>query len=263
MKKILKLGLLQRFLRVCRDKKYCLNVTSKLSFWCKIITKFYTSTALSTPRTPLAYLSVRRAQPTALSDSLPFPLIPLFHLSLDCHPLSVSMLNKTTDFRSWRPQFRSSMLLNHFHQDAQSRKTTVLPLYSCWSTRRWKHGSLQSEERISFHLADGDEQIVVPNGQHTRLLHLSHDSKTSWHPGVQKLYYFMRRPFYWPSMSVDCYATVRNYVTVVRNRFNLRRHDKRMNIFSTLTPLEFVVIDILETLLKVPRSNMYLAIISF
>ena len=130
---------------------------------------------------------------------------------------------------------------------------------------------LNGGERIPFALdetgvlrrhVERHPQIVVPESLQARVLYLSHHSKIAGHPGGRKLYYSLRRHFYWPSMPVACYATVRNCVSCAKNRIKLRRVSKKMKLFPASGPLEFVAIDILGELIRTPRRNRYLLVIS-
>ena len=103
---------------------------------------------------------------------------------------------------------------------------------------------------------------MVPASLQSRVLHIVHYEKTSGHPGGQKLYEQLRQDFYWPSMAVDAYATVRNCVTCARNRIKLRKHAKALKLFPALAPLEFVAIDLLGPLIRTPRGNRHLLVIS-
>ncbi len=48
------------------------------------------------------------------------------------------------------------------------------------------------------------EQAVIPVALRGRILHISHHSPLSGHPGGRKLYETLRRNHYWTTMSVDC-----------------------------------------------------------
>ena len=82
------------------------------------------------------------------------------------------------------------------------------------------------------------------------------------HPGGRKLYYSLRRDYYWPDMAVDCYATVRECVTCARNRIKLRKNRKMMTLFPAISPLVCVSIDILGDLMRTKRKNRYLLVIT-
>lgn len=78
-----------------------------------------------------------------------------------------------------------------------------------------------------------------------KFLYLCHQTKRSGHSRGRRLYYFLYRSFYWPSMFVEYYAAVRNSVSCVRNRIGLGQHDKSMKLFAALNPLKFISIKIL------------------
>ena len=93
------------------------------------------------------------------------------------------------------------------------------------------------------------------------MLHLEHYPKLASHPGGRRLYYSLRRDYYWPSMAVDCYATVKNCVTFAMNRVKLRKRAKFMRLFPAKEPLEFVSIDLLGELIRTRRGNRFLLVI--
>lgn len=53
-------------------------------------------------------------------------------------------------------------------------------------------------------------QVVVPETLRARLLTLCHTPVIAGHPGQNRMYYAMRRSYYWPNMAVDIAMTVRN-----------------------------------------------------
>ena len=80
-------------------------------------------------------------------------------------------------------------------------------------------------------------QVVIREILRARILHMEHHVKTSAHPGGRRMYYSIRREYYWPSMAVDCYNTVRNCETCAKNRVKLRKHKKYLRLFSATEPL--------------------------
>ena len=118
------------------------------------------------------------------------------------------------------------------------------------------------DEGILLRTASGGHQIVVPTSLQPRVLRIAHYSKISGHPGGRRLYQYLRRNFYWPSMAVDCYAVSKNCVQCARNRVRLRQHQKELRLFPASSPLEFVAIDLLGELIKTPRGNRFLLVIS-
>ena len=103
---------------------------------------------------------------------------------------------------------------------------------------------------------------MIPFALKARILNLEHYPKTASHPGGRKLYYSLRRDFYWPSMAVECYATVKNCVTCAKNRIALRKRAIFVRLFPATIPLEFVSIDILDELIRTRRGNKFLLVIN-
>ena len=107
-----------------------------------------------------------------------------------------------------------------------------------------------------------NEQIDIPQELRMRGLRIWHFGKLSGHPGGRKLYNGLRRFFYWPSMSVDCYATAKNCVTCAKNRIFLQKNKNYLKLFPAEAPLEFVAIDILGELLRITRGKRLSLVIS-
>lgn len=76
------------------------------------------------------------------------------------------------------------------------------------------------------------------------------------------LYNGLCRFFYWPSVSVDCCATAKNFVTFPKNHIIFRKDKNYLKLFPAEAPLELVAIDTLGELLHTPRGNRLLLEIS-
>ena len=107
-----------------------------------------------------------------------------------------------------------------------------------------------------------NEQIVIPHSLKERVLHINHYSRLAGHPGGKKLYHTLKKDMYWPSLSVDCYATARRCTTCAQNRIKLRQHTQQLKLFPATAPLEAVAIDVLGELIKTSRGYEYLLVIS-
>ena len=105
-------------------------------------------------------------------------------------------------------------------------------------------------------------QIVLPHSLRPRLLTLAHHSLLAGHPGQNRLYYTLRLTYYWPQMSVDIAATVRDCRSCARNRIRLRRHLNRLQLFPATRPLESVAIDILGPLPKAKSGCRFLLVVT-
>ena len=105
------------------------------------------------------------------------------------------------------------------------------------------------------------QQVIVPPDLRPRILYAGHHAKLAGAPGGRKLYMTLRREYYWPTMAMDCYATVRNCAECAKNRLKLRRNAAPMQLFPATSPLESVSIDILGDLIQTPRGHRYLLVI--
>ena len=120
----------------------------------------------------------------------------------------------------------------------------------------------EDDSGVLVRVIEEHPQIVVPHELKPRVLHLAHYPATSGHPGGRKMYYTVRRDYYWPALAVDCYTTVRNCSECARERIQLRKNSKRMRLFPARRPLEEVSIDILGELIRTKRGNQYLLVIT-
>lgn len=109
---------------------------------------------------------------------------------------------------------------------------------------------------------DRSIQIVLPNTLRQRVLLLSHYPRMAGHPGGSRMYQTLRRTFYWPSMGLDVYNTVRQCVSCAKERISLRKHSSLLKLFPATRPLEFVSIDILGPLPRSSGGHRYLLVIT-
>jgi len=108
---------------------------------------------------------------------------------------------------------------------------------------------------------EGDAvQIVAPQTLRPRILHMLHNNVLSGHPGQTRMYYAVRRTYYWPQMAADIYATVRNCTTCARNRVKLRKRTNPLKLFPASEPLKDLCIDILGPLTKTKSGNRFLVV---
>lgn len=109
---------------------------------------------------------------------------------------------------------------------------------------------------------DRSEQIVVPLVLLQKVLHLSHYPRMMGHPGGTRMYHTLRRAYYWPSMAVDVYGTVRVCTSCSKERVTLRKHKSFMKLFPATAPLEFVAVDILGPLRRTASGNEHLLVMT-
>ena len=67
-------------------------------------------------------------------------------------------------------------------------------------------------------------QIILPKTLRRQAFHLAYYPRLAGHPGGPRMYQTLRRTFYWPSMGLDAYRTVRQCSSYTRERITLRKH---------------------------------------
>ena len=85
---------------------------------------------------------------------------------------------------------------------------------------------------------DGTLQRVVPTRLRPRVLYLSHHPRLAGHPGATRMYYTLRREYYWPHMASDASSTVRNCTSCAATRGTLVKNQKDLKLFPAAGPLE-------------------------
>lgn len=98
-------------------------------------------------------------------------------------------------------------------------------------------------------------QIVAPHNLKKKFLHEINHNILAGHLGGRQLYHGIRKHYYWPSFTVDCYATVRLCPNFIRNRIKLRNNIADRKLFSAKDALDSVCKDILGELIRIPRGN--------
>ena len=76
------------------------------------------------------------------------------------------------------------------------------------------------------------------------------------------MYQTLRRTFYWPSMALDVYHTVRQCSSCSLERITLRKHATYFSLFPVQAPLEYDAIDILGPLPETTDGHRYLLCIT-
>jgi len=126
-------------------------------------------------------------------------------------------------------------------------------------TDRYKINEQGVLQRV--HPVNTQTQIVVPERLRSRVLLSHHNAAVAGHPGVRRMYETLRKGYWWPTMIVSVYATVRACETCSRDRVQLVRHTNTLKLFPAKRPLDDVAIDILGPLPKTTRGNLYIVVI--
>ena len=136
-----------------------------------------------------------------------------------------------------------------------------------------KRTEIDDDQRSSFKInkegflirnssLDGADQIVVPRSLRNRVIHTSHYPKSAGHPGRRKMYYTLRRHYYWPQMTSEVYSAARNCQLCAKERIQLRKHASKLKLFPATAPLESVALELLGPLPKTRRGHNYLLVIT-
>ena len=115
--------------------------------------------------------------------------------------------------------------------------------------------------RVDPHDED-DSQVVVPKALRARILSLAHYPKLAGHPGQTRMYYTLRRSYYWPHMAADIFDTVKNCHQCAKNRIRLRKRTNPLALFPATVPLRSVAIDILGPLTTTKRKMRFMLVIT-
>lgn len=106
------------------------------------------------------------------------------------------------------------------------------------------------------------EQLVVPTALRKRILALEHQSPLAGHPGTNRMYYAMRRKYYWPSMITDIHGTVTMSPGSAQNSLARRRHATPLTLFPATEPSTQLSVDILGPLIQSKAGNKFVLVIT-
>jgi Integrase zinc binding domain len=136
-----------------------------------------------------------------------------------------------------------------------------------------KHGSMFGHKVIE----DGDglivrvvervgiadtNQVVVPECLRKRVVELSHQPHASAHPGMSRLFWFLRTGFIWPGMSADVTKHANTCPSCCQTRLKKQRRTHHLKPFTPSAPLEQVAVDILGPLPKTKRGHQYVLVVT-
>lgn len=102
---------------------------------------------------------------------------------------------------------------------------------------------------------------VIHRSLQPRLIAMEHRPVCAGHEGGRRMYTSMRRYYYWPRMSLDCYEAVAVCEECAKSRTNLQKSASELQLFPAEKPLEEVAMDMLGPLLRTPRGNINLLVI--
>jgi len=89
----------------------------------------------------------------------------------------------------------------------------------------------RNEHHALYRRTPYGNQLVIPKSLRERVLTLEHQATVAAHPGMNRMYYTMRKAYYWPSMVTDIRTTITKCKTCAQNRLALRRHTTPLTLF--------------------------------
>ena len=120
----------------------------------------------------------------------------------------------------------------------------------------------QNESHGLSRRAPYGDQLVIPESLRERILTMEHHATVSAHPGMNRMYYAMRRRYYWPSMVTDIYSTITKCTTCAQNRLSLRRRTSPLTLFPGTEPLTDLSVDIFGPIPATKAGNRFILVIT-
>ena len=130
--------------------------------------------------------------------------------------------------------------------------------------RRYKTAKafFQNESHGLYRRAPYGDQLVIPESLRERILTLEHQATVSAHPGMNRMYYAMRRRYFWPSMVTDIYNTITKCTTCAQNWLSLRRRTSPLTLFPATEPLTDPSVDIFGPVPATKAGNRFILVIT-
>jgi len=91
-------------------------------------------------------------------------------------------------------------------------------------------------------------------------LTLEHHATVAAHPGMNRMYYTMRKAYYWHSMVTDIHTTITESTTCVQNRLALRRHTTPQTLFPATEPLTELSVEIFGPVPASKKGNRFILV---
>jgi len=120
----------------------------------------------------------------------------------------------------------------------------------------------QDEHHALYCRSQHGDQLVIPAALRDRLLWWEHTATVAAHPGINRMYYTMRRKYYWPSMVTDIFNVITKCTTCAQNRLALRRHTSPLTLFPPTEPLTDLSVDIFGPIPASKSGNRFILVIT-
>ena len=80
----------------------------------------------------------------------------------------------------------------------------------------------RNEHHALYRRTPYGNQLFIPKSLRERVLTLEHHATVAAHPGMNRMYYTMRKAYDWPSMVTDTHTTITKCTTCAQNRLALQ-----------------------------------------
>jgi len=120
----------------------------------------------------------------------------------------------------------------------------------------------RNEHHALYRRTPYGNQLVIPKSLRDRVLTLEHHATVAAHPGMNRMYYTMRKAYYWPSMVTDIHTTIGKCTTCAQNRLALRRHTTPLTLFPATEPLTELSVDIFGPIPASKKGNRFILAIT-
>jgi len=120
----------------------------------------------------------------------------------------------------------------------------------------------RDEHHALYRRASYGNQLVIPKSLRERVLNLENHATVASQPGMNRVYYTMRKAYYWPSMVTDIHLTITKCTTWAQSRLALRRHTTPLNLVQTTKPLTELSVDIFGLVPASKKGNRFILVIT-
>jgi len=121
---------------------------------------------------------------------------------------------------------------------------------------------LRNDHHAVYRRTPYGNQLDIPKSLRKRILALEHHATFAAHPGMNRMYYTMRKAYSWPSMVTDIHTTIAKCTTCAQNRLALRRHTTPLTLFPATEPLTELSVDIFGPIPASKKGNRFICVIT-
>jgi len=120
----------------------------------------------------------------------------------------------------------------------------------------------RNEHHALYRRTPYGNQLVISKALRKRVLTLEHHATVPAHSDMNRMYFTMRKAYYWPSMVTDIHTTITKCTTRAQNRLALRRHTTPLTLFPATEPLTELSVDIFGPIPASKKGNRFILFIT-